>query len=282
VQILKEIASSKPDVLIHLGDIYYSGTPVECAANFTSFIESVLRSDNPTLTAYSLAGNHDMYCGGVGYYDLIQHLNPEPLKQAASFFCLRSVDEKWQLLAMDTGLHDYSPLDVDDVVTFVEDDELAWHCDRVKEFSGRTILLSHHQLFSAFSPIGKADAAGRRSAVNPRLLEAFNSLNAGGHVAAWFWGHEHTLSIYEPFAGLQKGRCLGHGAVPVSILDKIYTPISGLDKTPGVVANTQLTQQGSVYAHGYAVLAFATDACSTEYYQDVGGRAELIYDEMIQ
>lgn len=282
VQVLREIASSKPDVLIHLGDIYYSGTPAECAANFTSFIESVLRRDNPTLTAYTLAGNHDMYCGGVGYYDLIQRLNPEPLKQAASFFCLRSADEKWQLLAMDTGLHDYSPLDVDDAVTFVEDDELAWHCDRIKEFSGRTILLSHHQLFSAFSPIGTADATGRRSAVNPRLLEAFKSLSACGRIAAWFWGHEHTLSIYDPFAGLQKGRCLGHGAVPVSILDKIYTPTSGLDKTPSVVANTQLKQQGSVYAHGYAVLGFAADACSAKYYQDVGGRAELIYDEVIQ
>lgn len=160
VQILKHIAGWKPDVLVHLGDIYYSGTPAECASNFTSLLENVLRRANPNLAAYTLAGNHDMYCGGVGYYDLIQRLNPMPFKQPASFFCLRSADEKWQLLAMDTGLHDYSPLDVDDVVTFLEDDEIEWHCARIREFPGRTILLSHHQLFSAFSPIGKVDQKG--------------------------------------------------------------------------------------------------------------------------
>jgi Calcineurin-like phosphoesterase len=282
VQLLKHIASWEPDVLIHLGDIYYSGTPAEYVSNFTSFIESVLRSGNPDLAAYALAGNHDIYCGGVGYYDLIQYLNPEPLKQPASFFCLRSADEKWQLLAMDTELHDYSPLEVEEALTFVEDDELKWHCARLKEFPGRTILLSHHQLFSAFSPIGKADQNGHRSASNPHLLKAFISMTASGRISAWFWGHEHTLSIYDPFAGLQRGRCLGHEAVPVSILDKIYAPIPGLDKTPTIVANTQLQQQGSVYAHGYAVLAFGADECSAECYQDVDGRASLIHSETIQ
>jgi hypothetical protein len=282
VQVLKHVASWKLDVLIHLGDIYYSGTPTECASNFTSLIQNVLRSGNLDLAAYTLAGNHDMYCGGIGYYDLIQHLNPEPLKQPASFFCLRSTDEKWQLLAMDTGLHDYSPIEVDEAVTFVEDDELEWHCARLKEFPGRTMLLSHHQLFSAFSPIGKADRNGQRSAVNPHLLKAFNSMTASGRISAWFWGHEHTLSIYEPFMGLERGRCLGHGAVPVSILDKIYVPVPGLGKTPTIVANTQLRQQGSVYAHGYAVLSFGADTCLAEYYQDADGRAAFIYSETIQ
>ncbi len=279
VQILKHIAAWKPDVLIHLGDIYYSGTPVECASNFTSFIEAVLRCGNPDLAVYTLAGNHDMYCGGVGYYDLIQRLNPEPFTQPASFFCLRSEDEKWQLLAMDTGLHDYSPLNVDDVVTFLEDDELEWHCERIKEFPGRTILLSHHQLFSAFSPIGKPNENGVRSSVNPHLLKAFNSMAASGSISAWFWGHEHTLSVYDQFSGLRRGRCLGHGAVPVSILDTIYEPVSRLDQTPTTMANTRLQQQGSVYAHGYAVLAFNADNCVAEYYQDLNGKAALVHSE---
>ena len=148
VQVLKQIATWKPDILIHLGDIYYSGTPTECDSNFTSLIETVLRSSNPTLAVYTLAGNHDMYCGGAGYYDLIKRLNPETLKQPASFFCLRSADAKWQLLAMDTGLHDYSPIDVDDAVTFIENDELEWHCARLKEFPGRAQSSFHTTNFS--------------------------------------------------------------------------------------------------------------------------------------
>ena len=282
IQLLKHIHSWKPDVLIHLGDIYYSGTPEECDSNFTSLIKMILRRDDPDLAVYTLSGNHDMYCGGIGYYNLIQHLNSQPKRQPASFFCLRSADEKWQLLAMDTGLNDYSPLEVDEVVTSVEEDELEWHCARLKEFPGRTILLSHHQLFSAFSPIGKADPNGRRSAINPHIMRAFNSMTASGPISAWFWGHEHTLSIYAPFAGLQKGRCLGHGAVPVSILDKIYIPLPGLDDTPTIIPNTQLQRQGSVYAHGYAVLSFGSTSCAAEYYQDLNGQAVLVYAETLQ
>ena len=281
IQVLKEIASFKPDVLVHLGDIYYSGTPAECASNFTAIIERVLRRTNPDLPTYTLAGNHDMYCGGVGYYELIRQLNPEPLRQPASFFCLRSADEKWQLLALDTGLHDYSPLGVAEAVTRIEDDELEWHCARLKEFRGRTILLSHHQLFSAFSPIGKADERGKRSAINPHLLTAFNTMAAAGRISAWFWGHEHTLSIYNPFAGLERGRCFGHGAVPVSILDTIYVPIPGLDQVPTIVPKTELRQQGSVYAHGFAILSFGADACLADYYQDIDGAAVLVYSELI-
>lgn len=279
VQILRHIAASKPDALIHLGDIYYSGTPAECTSNVLLPIEGILRSANSDLTAFTLAGNHDMYCGGVGFYDLIKRLNPAPFQQPASFFCLRSEDERWQFLAMDTGLHDYSPLNVDDAVTFLEGDELEWHCARIKEFPGRTILLSHHQLFSAFSAIGRLDEAGSRSAVNTRLLQAFNSMKAAGPISAWFWGHEHTLSIYNPFAGLQRGRCLGHGAVPVSVLDTIYKPVEGLREPPTLVPNTKLLELGSIYSHGYAVLSLTEDNCKAEYYHDVYGDPVLIHTE---
>jgi len=135
---------------------------------------------------------------------------------------------------------------------------------------------------SAFSSIGKVDQNGHRSAANPRLLKAFNAMTASGRIAAWFWGHEHTLSICEPFGGLERGRCLGHGAVPVSILDKLYAPIPGLNEIPTIVANTQLQRQGSVYAHGYAVLAFCGDRCSAEYYQDLDGQAALVHSETIE
>lgn len=34
-------------------------------------------------------------------------------------------------------------------------------------------------------------------------------------VAAWFWGHEHGMSLYEPYAGLEKGRLIGAACIPV-------------------------------------------------------------------
>jgi hypothetical protein len=277
--ILKHIAARKPDVFVHLGDVYYSGTPKECKSNFSDVLGHILRAGSSKPLVFTLAGNHDMYCGGIGYYELIKTLNPAPFAQRSSFFCLRSADERWQLLAMDTGLHDYNPLGVAEAVTFVEDDELDWHRDRIREFRGRTILLSHHQMFSAFSAIGEADENGKRSAVNPKLLKAFQSLSAAGRISAWFWGHEHKLGIYNEFAGLTRGRCLGHGAVPTSILDKIYDPLEGLDKIPSIVANTKLSPNGEVYAHGYAVLSFKVDVCSAEYFQGVGEQVVSVWSE---
>ena len=90
---------------------------------------------------YSLAGNHDMYSGGVGYYGLLQQL-----KQPASYFARNAA---WQILGLDTGLHDNDVFSVNTNVTCLEPTEEAWHLDKITNAGGRkTILLSHHQLFS--------------------------------------------------------------------------------------------------------------------------------------
>jgi Calcineurin-like phosphoesterase len=278
VEVLKLIAGDQPDILMHLGDIYYSGTPAECRQNFLDPINLVLRT-KATVPVFSLSGNHDMYSGGVGYYDLLRQLNPAPFTQTASFFCLRAANESWQLLAMDTGLHDDNPAGVSEALTYIEEDELAWHRDRIEEFEGRTILLSHHQLFSAFSPIGPVKNSGKRSSTNPLLLKAFQQLAGSKKIAAWFWGHEHTLSIYQPFLGLDRGRCVGHGAVPVSLRDDIYKPLPDIESTPSLVESTKLGTRGGVYNHGFALLNFQDRQCRAEYYQVTEKGRDLIFRE---
>ena len=280
LRLLKLIAAEQPEYVVHLGDIYYSGTPLECQKNFVEPVNKILRANRRDTKVFTLAGNHDMYCGGVGYYELIKTLNKSPFDQPASFFCLRTSDERWQFLAMDTGLHDYGPMSAADAVTHLEFDEMEWHSRRVEEFPGRTILLSHHQLFSAFSPIGRP-ARGKRSPLNPNLYEAFGRLNRSNKIAAWFWGHEHTLSIYEPFAGLERGRCVGHGAIPTSIIDKIYEPLKDLDRTPSLKSGTQLAAVGGVYAHGYSLISLQRGTCTASYFQDLGGSKDILFEEKI-
>ncbi|MBB3318712.1 hypothetical protein FHT77_004621 [Rhizobium sp. BK181] len=265
-ELLRAITDFDPQVLIHLGDIYYSGTPHECRENFLAPVEKIYRKGTDK-AVYTLSGNHDMYSGGLGFYELVQSLNPEPKDQGASFFCLRSTDENWQLLALDTGKHDYSPYGVGDALVTIDDDELDWHVKRMEEFQGKTILLSHHQLFSAYSEVGPKLATGKRKATNPHLLRAFNELSAKGEISAWFWGHEHSLSIYQPFEGVQRGRCIGHGAIPVSIKDEIYKPRHDLDHIPELMKNTELGTNGSVWNHGFTLLSFAADTCKAAYYE---------------
>lgn len=277
LDILGAIRDHQPDVLIHLGDIYYSGTEAECRENFLEPVNKTLRADR-SCHVYTLSGNHDMYCGGVGYYGLLPRMNDGPFAQRASFFCLRSEDDNWQFLAMDTGLHDHSPYSVTDATTWIEDDELAWLCERLEEFDGQTILLSHHQLFSAFSPIGP-ESGGTRSAINPNLAKSFEALSAKGKIAAWFWGHEHSLTLYEPFANLKRGRCIGHGAIPVPQSEEIYKAVSGLSEVPKIVPGTELGKGGTVWNHGFAVLSFEDRTCDASYYQMSKKRQSLVKSE---
>lgn len=269
IAVLNEIAAHKPDVLIHLGDVYYSGTEDEVAANFWKPIKTAL----PDATVLTLCGNHDVYSGGQGYYGLIRSLG-----QPASFFCLRSPDQRWQFCAMDTGLHDRDPLEMATNLTYIEPDEEDYLTARIAEFPGQTILLSHHQPFSALEQIGPAQADGSFKAVNPKLAASFMrfALAAPGRIAAWFWGHEHAFSVYDAYIGLNKGRCLGHGAVPVFV-DAPPNPVVAKIAYPPELMDIPLGNDGDTYKHGYAIVRLDTGAA--RYYQT--GVADPLFIEII-
>jgi hypothetical protein len=282
-QVLLQLKDQKPDVIVHLGDIYFSGTPEECETNFEDIIDEVFERHKNSIPVYTLAGNHDLYSGGVGYYGLIKRLNKKPFTQPASFFCLRTGDSKWQFLAMDTGLHDYNPFTVNDAVTFVEAEEEKWHRRRIEEFSGNTILLSHHQLFSAFSEIGKADDQARRAAYNPKLRQTFEMLKSVGKpIPAWFWGHEHNLCIYEPYIGLPRGRCVGCSAIPTFVDDDPYDVIEGLKDPPTLIDGTMLSVAGNVFTHAFATLMVTKQGpIEARYFEDLNGNCIMRYSESI-
>lgn len=259
--LLEQISTFQPDAVIHLGDIYYSGTPHEVRAHFIDVFARVFGSRWPRVLA--LSGNHDRYSGGEGYRVLLDGLG-----QPASYFCLRN--RYWQLLGMDTGLHDFNPRALADTFTRLEDSEVDWLLDKVRNASGRgTVLLSHHPLFSLAS-VGH-DPEGRKLALNPKLGQALSPLL--GDVSFWFWGHEHNLYIYEPYAGLARGRCIGAGAVPVLLHEQHNDPVPGLVPAPGEsgpprrVPGTRLGNDGLLDHHAYAILSLRGPQLTARYFQ---------------
>jgi hypothetical protein len=282
-RVLEQARDQHPDIVVHLGDIYYSGTEKECQANFQDVVNEVFNRANTQLPVYTLCGNHDMYCGGVGYYGLLKSLNKGAKRQEASFFCLRASDESWQLLGLDTGRNDYSPFSVTDAVTFVEEIEEEWHRQRIDEFPGKTILLSHHQLFSAFSQIGSRQTDGMQYAYNPRLEALYKRLSATGKsIPAWFWGHEHNLCIYKPYLELAYGRCIGHSAIPVFTGDEPYKPLDTLIDPPELIPGTTLSTSGNYYTHGFALMTLERDSAKVEYFEDLDGSLRSIFSEQIR
>ena len=324
----------KPDAILHLGDVYFSGTPFEMKHRLVGLVREVMKSEKLHVPFFTVPGNHEYFTGAVPYLnaldssDLVVDVSQ---KQPASYFCLRTADDGWQFLGLDTGynghymnvpaaaqqavldrLHvgviekpqnskdvhwpsDHNPyfrlasganLPVRDTTSNVDQvtvrpDELQWHLDKLSKFSGRSILLSHHQLYSALDVCGVAQRQiaapdGKivpdptdfnRAWVNTGLWRQFGPA-FGDKVAAWIWGHEHNLVIFQDayrpadwptgapvatrvFRTLPLGRCAGHSAIPVQQSEAPYA-----EKYPVPLKQPDLTLAitNGWYNHGFQLL----------------------------
>lgn len=269
------VATHQPAAIIHLGDIYYAGTPAQSAHNFVDVFNQVFGA-GPRVPVFNLPGNHDYYDYGLGFYQTLQQVNPlgqpgrtwqETLtwQQAASYFCLRTADQTWQFLGMDTGQDDHNPI-LQDHVPALRPSETQWHQDKLTNFAGRSILLSHHQLFSTHSKL-----SGNAQNSNEALYSVFQPYFS--KIAAWFWGHEHNLALFQNnFAGLAKGRLIGCSAYEMTDGEDPYQ--QHYPQVPYQAIAGQLVRLGSAgdyYNHGYVILDFqrhaATDPIRAAYYQ---------------
>jgi len=255
--VLRQIANKSPDVVIHLGDIYYSGTQFEISNYFLQPWQQILNlgKNLDRIPTFTLAGNHDMYSGGLAYYNVIKRLG-----QPASYFCLRNAD--WQFVAMDTGYHDHNPAGAGSGATYLQDTEVAWITDKVNNAGGRrTVFLSHHQLFTAFDSIDGNE-------VNLRLYSQLGALLP--KVSLWIWGHEHDFVVYGPYRNLARGCCLGHGAFPVGedeLKSQPNYPDVPVEKDADGV-DIRLGTTAGLYNHGYAIIKLDGTAGKVSYYQD--------------
>ena len=278
--LLEDVARHSPDILIHLGDIYYACTALEANAFYNNATRA-FPAKPPRL--FTLCGNHDMYSGAAPYYALLKRLG-----QPASFFCLRNAD--WQILAADTGYNDFDPRRYNQDDTWIRDrdegdtySELDWHKDKlVNAGQRRTILMTHHPLFTRNSTI-----AGR--VANSRLLGQFGDYLS--EIAAWFWGHEHNIALYEPFMGLQRGRCVGASAVPVAATEDLTRPapelagqaVPELIRVGGEVPRLQPQADGDLYQLGYALIDLdGRDGRATyRQFDPISGLGSTLYEETL-
>jgi Calcineurin-like phosphoesterase len=174
------------DLLMHLGDVYYSGTQGEVQARFLDLWPRVEGA-----ICRAINSNHEMYSGGKAYFG--QTL-PE-FGQTSSYFALQNAH--WLLVGLDVAYQDHD----------IDDQQVRWLKRTIAQAGDRKVLLfSHHQLFSRFDGQG------------PKLAAKLGELLGSGKILAWYWGHEHRCVLYEPDPryGNLLGRCLGHGGMPYS------------------------------------------------------------------
>ncbi len=270
-QALKKL---KPDAIIHLGDVYYSGTRQECVQNVLDVLDALvaeLKIKRPPF--FTLPGNHDYYSGGRGFYEMIGALNSAlpGNGQKASYFCLRTADDHWQFLGMDTGYNDRDP--INKASPGLVHSEIAWHRDKLEHFPGTTVLLSHHQLFSAKEVL---HLGGKFPCLNDKLLKIFQPYF--DRVAAWFWGHEHCLIMFDDnlaFTGrppLRKGRLVGCSAYEESVGQDPYGITKGCEAAAFMKDMKRLktskyrSHLQKFYDHAFALLEVTPERITAKYY----------------
>lgn len=180
------------DLILHLGDIYYSGGVDEVQDRCLSHWPDPRPERG---RGRALNANHEMYAGGHGYFGKLL----PALGQPSSYFAYQN--DHWTLIGLDTAWVDHD----------LDPKQLSW-IDQVLRAAGpdrRVLLFSHHQIFSRLEDQGV------------KLARRLGSHLRQGRFAGWYWGHEHRCFIHDPherFGGLL-GRCLGHGGIPYKRYD---------------------------------------------------------------
>jgi len=191
------------DLVLHLGDVYYSGVADEIEDRFERFWPQL----PPGAIGRSLNGNHEMYTGGHGYFEkLLPYLN-----QPSSYFAFQN--DYWTLVMLDSA---YSqPFGGQEGDLF--QDQMTW-LDQIVQTAGdrKIILFSHHQPFSLLD-----------ANQGPRLVTWLDKYLEAKRIFAWYWGHEHRCVLYDPHdAWGFHGRCVGHGGFPENRVDLSNAPFT--------------------------------------------------------
>jgi hypothetical protein len=197
---------SDPDpieLVLHLGDVYYSGTEKEVAQRFLEVWPRRAGATNRALNS-----NHEMYSGGDAYFDRTL----PSFGQEGSYFAYQNAH--WTLVGLDVAYIDHA----------IDDEQVQWLLEVVRNAGDRKIVLfSHHQLYSSTD-----SEQGTKLWSHPE----FGALLRSKRIFAWYWGHEHRCIVYEApdtdFGIL--GRCIGHSGMPQS-----RDPTIGLARATGAI-----------------------------------------------
>ncbi|MDQ6775858.1 MAG: metallophosphoesterase [Actinomycetota bacterium] len=256
-------SKSLPVHVVHLGDVYYSGDPVEVERRVLAdgMWPVTVDQANRGVTSWALNGNHDMYGGGWGFFKTLlgdprfsKQRSPEG--KGTSFFRIKT--PAWDLIGLDTSW-DTDVLSVGNSAVLADPQASVvegWASEARRE-GRKVMLLSHHQLVSSYD-------LGDIGTVLPQKLAP---LLGGKQIAAWLWGHEHRVMGFGEVQGIPFVRCIGHGGIPV-----LAEPAGAAIPAPGAwVGSGSFEENGSSWhKFGFAVLDFDGPQVNIRYLDDEG------------
>jgi hypothetical protein len=194
--IAEQMRALHPSYTIHLGDVYYSGTPIEERERFTAVWPAGREG------ALALDSNHEMYSGGQGYFSVALADPKFSLQRGLSYFALENAGNI--VFGLDSAYPSHAYLYEKGELDPVQLRFLSTHAARARAAGKRVIVLTHHQ------PV-EMDG----SLVPPLCDQVAQAVGSGD--LYWYWGHIHGAAVLRPrvVGGVTlHGRCIGHGGIP--------------------------------------------------------------------
>jgi hypothetical protein len=226
--VMNAATALKPDYIVHVGDVYYAGTPLPSSPNGSYYWATGEETGNllnlwpPSYAgkSFTLNSNHEMYSGANGYfYEALSAATGGAgsffsAQKGSSCFALQYGD--WTILGLDTA---FMSSVIDAFMTGSIGGSSGTQGKWIQSLGldpAKTIVLSHHN--------GFAPDCSSTSSLWWEIRDALN-----GDPFAWYWGHVHNGIVYNaPIsipATLQEpalttntlARCLGHAALPYGL-----------------------------------------------------------------
>jgi Calcineurin-like phosphoesterase len=258
--VMNKITSLNPDYIIHLGDVYYGGTPAATdpsSKHYYSLNEEVENFLNGWPKgfegkSFTLNSNHEMYSGANGLFNdiLLPPSSPFNAQQGMSCFVLQFGG--WTILGLDSAYHSFvTTAFMDGNLGPADGAQVKW-ITSLGLNPATTIVLTHHTgvAYDASAPCN--------------LWTQLRAALGGKDPYAWYWGHAHNGIVYSNpvkipydkpvFTGNSYARCAGHGALP-------YGVSTDLKKhTHNVLWQASTLQPGSstLLCNGFVMLTLQT------------------------
>lgn len=217
-----------PDVIIHLGDVYYAGTGgLSLGINALMILisgetkvdyypdEEMLRcinrwwSKSPVPLSFTMNSNHEMYSGANGYFSELLMQTVFGAQKNTSYFALYYQD--WALLGFDSAYYSQSFFNMQGALqdgTHMA--QIQW-AQKLNLTGKNVIALTHHTAL---------DVDGAPIPQNQLYNDVYAALN-NNDPDYWYWGHTHNGVVYNPKVTMSSNRqtktlcrCCGHAAIP--------------------------------------------------------------------
>jgi hypothetical protein len=234
-----------PDMTIHLGDVYYSGTRGEEVANL------VHPWPRGTWGNFTLNSNHEMYSAGYGYYQKALH---DPIfSRQGKRSCFAVEMDDWIILGLDSayysspyGLYMHGALWPKNMEPGRSPQFQL--ISRVATIGKPIILLTHH------NPLKVDGTVDDKSLLFDQVTNAF--AGSGILPAYWYYGHVHLGAAYTQSSaptGKINYRCAGHGGLPwghAKALDKAGN-VAWFEATPVIDSPNNRVVNGFATLRGF-------------------------------